>query len=291
MLAKPGEPFDSDDYLFEVKWDGTRTLAFVDQDKYRLVNRRQLDMRDRYPEFEFLAGLPAGTVLDGEVVVLSDGKPDFRLLQSREQARSPLKISTLARSLPATYVVFDLLVESFAPIMGLPLHERRERLGQLVKAVDSPRLVLSQGVVGKGRAFFEEACKHELEGVVAKRLGSKYFPGKRTDAWIKIKRRAETTCAIIGFVPSGKCDFGSLILAGEVGGQLRCVGRVGTGFDASLRSRLNRLLWSRLRAKPVVPCKEKGQWVEPGLYCKIGYFERTPAGEFRGPVFKELYGA
>jgi bifunctional non-homologous end joining protein LigD len=125
MLAKLGEPFDSENYLFEIKWDGTRTLAFVDGAGYRLVNRRRMDMNDRYPEFDFLRNLPPGTVLDGEMVVLRDGKPDFRLLQSREQARTPLNIRSLARSHPATYVVFDLLYESYRPVMSLPLAVRR----------------------------------------------------------------------------------------------------------------------------------------------------------------------
>src|SRR5216683_7608953 len=111
MLAKPGVPFDSPEHLFEVKWDGTRALAFVDSRGYRLVNRHRADVTDRYPELGLLNDLPRGIVLDGEVVVLRQGKPDFGLLLSRNQARSPLKIQFLARILPVTYVVFDLLYE------------------------------------------------------------------------------------------------------------------------------------------------------------------------------------
>jgi bifunctional non-homologous end joining protein LigD len=95
MLARRGLPFDSDEHLFEIKWDGTRVLAFVEGGACRLVNRHQADVTDRYPELEFLAGLPPGLVLDGEVVVLRQGKPDFRLLLSRNQARDPLKIDLL----------------------------------------------------------------------------------------------------------------------------------------------------------------------------------------------------
>jgi DNA ligase D-like protein (predicted ligase) len=288
MLAKPGEPFDSADYLFEIKWDGTRTLAFVELGGYRLVNRRRIDMTDRYPEFTFLADAPAGTVLDGETIVFKDGKPDFNMLQSREQARSPLKIRTLARSVPATFVVFDLLYERFAPLLWLPLYARRERLGQLVRKLKKPQLVLSEGVVGQGKTFFQEACRLGLEGVVAKRLKSPYLPGRRTDAWIKIKRHEIVDCLIMGFVPSGKDDFGSLIIAAEDKGQLRCVGKVGTGFDTRLRRQLNALMWSRLRAKPLVPCKIKGRWIESGLYCRVSCMERTAGGELRAPVFEEL---
>src|SRR6516225_2958651 len=92
MLAKLGKPFDSENYSFEIKWDGTRTLAFIERDRYRLVNRRHIQITERYPEFAFLQKLPAGTVLDGEMVVLSGGKSDFHRLQAREQAQQPLKI-------------------------------------------------------------------------------------------------------------------------------------------------------------------------------------------------------
>ena len=288
MLAKPGSAFDSEQHLFEVKWDGTRTLAFVEKKQYRLVNRRQIDMTDRYPDLGCLASFPSGTVLDGEMVVLRDGKPDFGMLQSREQARSPLKIKSLAQALPATYIVFDLLYADFQSLVGLPLIERRQRLEALLNTAGQPQVVLSQGIIGPGRAFFEETCRQGLEGVMAKRLKSRYLPGKRTDAWLKIKRQTELLCVILGFLPVGTNDFRSLILAAEDGGTLRCVGKVGSGFSADLRKRLNHMLWTRLQARPLVPCKLKGKWIKPGLYCRVSCMERTARGDLRAPVFKEL---
>jgi ATP-dependent DNA ligase len=111
MVAKPGKPFDSESHLFEIKWDGTRTLAFIDQDGYRLVNRRRVNMTDRYPELAFLRTLAPGTVLDGEMIVFKNGKPDFSLLMSREQSRSTFKIRSLARALPATYLVIMFAIQ------------------------------------------------------------------------------------------------------------------------------------------------------------------------------------
>jgi ATP-dependent DNA ligase len=189
MLAKPGVPFDSQEHLFELKWDGTRVLAFIEQGGYRLVNRHRADVTDRYPELGFLRSLPAGAILDGEVVVLHEGKPSFRLLLSRNQARAPLKIQSLARTLPATYVVFDLLYERFESLWALPLGTRRKRLEKLMGRYAHPRLAFSQGVVGPGKAFFAEVCGQGLEGVMAKCLASRYRPGRRTGAWIKIKPR------------------------------------------------------------------------------------------------------
>ena len=217
MLAKPGVPFDSPEHLFEIKWDGTRTLVFVERDGYRLVNRRRVDMTDRYPEFAFLGQLPPGIVLDGEMVVLRTGKPDFGLLLSREQSQSQRKVRYLSRTLPATLVVFDQLYEDYQSLMAMPLSQRREHLGKLVERCADPHLVLSQGVVGNGVAFFEGTCAQGLEGMVAKRLNSRYQPGQRTGAWTKIKRSETVQCAIIGFLPAGKNDFRSLILAANEG--------------------------------------------------------------------------
>jgi len=303
MLSQPGEAFDSKDCFFEIKWDGTRCLAFIDRpsslplspgergargEGLRLLNRRRVFLNDRYPDLAFLQGLPAGTVLDGEIVVLRDGKPEFNLLQSREQARTPHRIRSLAHSTPATYVAFDLLYLGHESIMNQPFSERRKLLEVLVKGVNDPQLLLSEGVTGQGKAFFAEACRLNLEGIMAKRSSSRYQPGQRTDAWIKIKKHSELYCSIIGFVPTGKDDFRSLIIAAEHEGKLRCVGKVGTGFTVPLRKKINELLWSRLQPRPVCACDIKGKWVAPGLFCRVVFMEQTKNGDLRAPAFKEL---
>src|SRR5216683_7027279 len=159
MLAQPGVPFDSSQHLFEIKWDGTRVLAFVESHGYRLVNRHRADVTERYPELGFLNNLPAGIVLDGEVVVLRQGKPDFSLLLSRNQARASLKIQSLARTIPATYIVFDLLYHRFESLLVLPLWARQQRLETVIRACANSRLVFSVGIVGPGRAFFKAVCR------------------------------------------------------------------------------------------------------------------------------------
>src|SRR5713101_6597753 len=189
MLAKPGAPFDSAEHLFEIKWDGTRVLAFVEKGGCRLVNRHRADVTDRYPELGFFNDLPAGTILDGEVAVLRQGKPDFGLLLSRNQTRASFRIQFLARIPPVTYVVFDLLYDRYESLLGQPLSTRRKRLEKLIQGCAHPRLVFSQGVVGSGKAFFAEICHQGLEGMMAKRLASHYRPGRRSDAWIKIKQK------------------------------------------------------------------------------------------------------
>ena len=187
MLAVSGTAFDDDAFLFEIKWDGMRMLAFLEPGGHRLMNRHGIAATSRYPEFAFLAELDPGTILDGEMVVLRAGKPDFGLLQSRDKTRAPLKIRTLSQAEPATYIVFDLLYENHVSMLKRPLRERRERLEELLRRWNHPRLVLSQGILGKGQALFAEACRQGLEGIMAKRASSHYHPGRRSSDWIKIK--------------------------------------------------------------------------------------------------------
>ncbi len=188
MLARPGKPFDSGEHLFEVKWDGMRALAYVDGRGCRIVSRHGNDITDRFPELGSLANLPPGTVLDGELVVLRDGKPDFALLQTRAPLCCQHKIRTLARTTPATYVVFDQLFDRYRSLMDEPLSTRREIMLKTVGHASHQQLIASDGVVGPGRSFYEHVVREELD-VVAKRLASRYLSGRRTGAWIKIKPR------------------------------------------------------------------------------------------------------
>lgn len=284
MLATPGIPFDADDHLFEIKWDGLRALAFRDRDGVRLRGRRGADLHPRFPELSCLADIEPGLVLDGEIVLLREGRPDFPAVMSRAQARAKLRIEGLARTIPATYVAFDLLYDRFETVMDRDLAMRRRLLSRLVPSGGA--VVVSEGVVGAGRRYFEETSRLGFEGIVAKRLASPYRPGKRTGDWTKIKRAEKLQCAILGYVPDGDDDLKSLILAAESEGRLRSVGRVGSGLTRAMRSRLLGLF--RSRAAPFVPTEEKGRWIEPGLYCVVSTFERTSSGGLRGPVFLDL---
>jgi bifunctional non-homologous end joining protein LigD len=288
MLAKPGRPFDSDEHLFEIKWDGTRALAFVERSGPVLKNRRGEDLGARFPELAGLPGIPPGTVLDGEIVVLKDGRVDFGLAMARVHARGALRIGGLARATPATYVVFDQLYEGYGALLERPLEERRERLRRTVAAAGEERLVLSDGVVGAGQAYYDEVTALGIEGVVAKELASRYQPGRRTGAWTKCKREQTLLCAIIGYVPEGEDDLASLIVAADFGGELTCVGRVGSGLSGAFRRDLVRRLRSRPRDAPVVAVGFPGRWVEPGLYCTVRFLERTGSGMLRAPVFVAL---
>ena len=291
MLARLGAAFDSDEHLFEIKWDGTRSLAFVEGGDYRLVSRKRVDQKPRYPELGFFAELPGGLVLDGELVVLRDGRPDFGLTMGREHARNRMKIEGLARTHPVTYAAFDVLYRDGVSLMDEPLRERRRHLEEVVTACGNPVLLFSEGVVGGGVAYFDKLTELELEGMVAKRLDSPYRPGRRTEDWTKVKRRQHLSCAILGYLPEGDDDLKSLVIAADVDGELRCVGRVGSGLTAAMRRKLVKMLAPRLRDEALVDCGPEGLWVEPGLYCLVSYLEITEQGGLRAPVFEGLIDA
>ena len=290
MLARlEREPFDSDEHLFEIKWDGIRALSFVQDGDYRLLSRNRFDLKPRYPELGFLANLEEGLVLDGEIIALTDGRPDFRAVLRREQAQSPMKIEALMRSLPVSYVVFDVLYRGHESVMDLPLVERREELLAVVEPAGEPRLVLSEGMTGAGLAFFEGVRQRALEGMVAKRLNSTYQPGRRTGAWTKIKEAHELACVILGWLGEPD-DLKSLVVGTEEDGVLVCVGRVGSGLTDAMRTLLLALCRERATDEPLIEVPETGldaHWIEPGLFCRVRYLERTENG-LRAPVFVDL---
>src|SRR5512143_1834293 len=153
MLCYPGEPFDDAGFIFEIKYDGTRALCYIGGET-RMINRRENDIYYRYPEF---AGMKEqvkaeSAVLDGEVVVFTEGRPDFPKLQTREHASDPFKIKFISREYPATYVVFDILELDGRDLRPLPLIERKKLLKTLVK--ESGSLILSEFVEGKGEVLF-----------------------------------------------------------------------------------------------------------------------------------------
>ena len=170
MLATRAEPFDSDDYLFEVKWDGVRALAAIENGRWRLWGRNGSDYTERYAELALLRRLSTGTVIDGELIVLQNGRADFPALLRRHQRCRSSTFVPMDQRMPVHYVVFDLLFEKGHSLLQPPLHERRERLRELLGRVGSHVVTYSEGVVGCGREFFAQVVARGHEGVMAKHL-------------------------------------------------------------------------------------------------------------------------
>lgn len=304
MLAVMGRPFDSEAFFFEFKWDGYRAGAYVEGGGHRLMSRKGFDVTATYPGLSRLGSLPEGLALDGELVAFIDGKPDFEGMQDRGRVRKAA----------IAYIVFDILYIDFESVMEEPFSDRRRRLEDLMAVIQGPQLVLSEGLPAEGRSLFEKSRELGLEGVMAKRRSSVYSAGKRNGSWVKMKHRVEAQLAVIGFIEKDGSDFQCLLVAGNglpghagepashpassgkdgpvaPGGALRFVGRVGGGFTDSVRERLNALLREHPRSSPLVPCPEKGRWIEPGLYCTVSFTELTSQGLLRSPVFEALIEA
>ena len=188
MLAQRAEaPFDSEHHLFEIKWDGIRCVAFIEGGSVRLQSRQLTAMTFQFPEMACLNRLPSGTVLDGELVVLEEGRPSLRQIQRRTFLQNRARIEGLSQRTPVTYMVFDLLYLNGDPLMVAPLHRRREALQRLIQRTTLPGILVSEAVAEHGCQLFAQVARLGLEGIMAKRLDSPYLPGKRSRYWFKIK--------------------------------------------------------------------------------------------------------
>ena len=206
-----------------------RALAAVAEGPWRLWGRTGSDYTERYPELAMLGRLPAGTVVDGELVVLQGGRADFSALLQRHQRHAGGPLGPSMQRLPIRYLVFDLLFHGGRSLLKEPLHERRARLRELLTEIHEPLLTFSDGIVGRGRDFFARVVAEGHEGVMAKHLASRYQPGKRTPAWKKIKPVQVLPCVIVGY-RAGREGVHSLLVATECAGVLRYVGQVSRGL-------------------------------------------------------------
>src|SRR5689334_6951048 len=247
MLARTGElPPDDGRWGYEIKWDGVRAVAYVEGGRLRLEARSGRDITPRYPELRELGRALAGreAVLDGEVVAFDgDGRPSFQKLQGRMHLTSEHAVRRLSQSDPVHYMIFDLLWLDGRSLMDLPYTERRERLTELGLA--GPTWQTPAGHVGDGAALLEASRAQGLEGIIAKRLDSRYTPGRRTHNWVKVKNVRRTEVVGGGWLEGeGRRNgrLGALVVGYYDDGALKYAGRVGTGFDEAELDRLGGLL-------------------------------------------------
>jgi len=292
MLAYSSDPFDSEEFIWEPKWDGTRTIAFVGE-KLRLQNRRLIDFAYRYPELSKIKEDVEAkeAILDGEVVVLSQGKPDFRKLQMREHMGDELRIELLSQVMPATFMAFDLLYLDGKPLVDIPLEERKAKLMEIVR--ESPRILISRHVETYGKRYFEGIVRMGLEGAMAKRKLSTYQMGKRSRDWLKVKNLKTMDCVILGYTPGEGWHeqyFGALVLGAYKGDELVYVGRVGTGFDEETVKLMTDMLRKMETHEKAVELSEpfEVRWVRPELVCEVKFLELTHDLKLRAPSFMRL---
>ncbi|NYT05070.1 MAG: hypothetical protein GKC04_01660 [Methanomicrobiales archaeon] len=288
MLARTATgPFSSEGWIFEIKWDGIRALASVGAG-LSITSRTGRDLLSRFPELGELAGLARNVVLDGEIIVLKDGRPDFTAVLTRLQQDAGDRVAVAEQHPPATYVVFDILEQNGDPVIDRPL---RERLGILQEAVQEGQYVVrSRPVAGEGERYYAAVLREGLEGVIAKDLESRYEPGVRSDRWLKIVGTPACDCVVFGFT-RGKGrrsnTFGALVLGLYDSGTPVFAGKVGTGFTDAMQRSLAELLH-----RPGVPPPAGWDaipgtvtWIDPVLVVTVKYKSITTAGRFRMPRF------
>ena len=285
MLATKAAPFDAEDYFFEVKWDGVRALAAVEHHTWSLWGRHGVDYTARYPELAVLRRLPSGTVVDGELVTLDQGRADLPTLLRRHLRRRPLPAGYATA--PLCYVLFDLVYLRGQALLKEPLVHRRALLRELLDQIEDPLLAYSDGIVGAGRAFFDKVMAEGHEGVVAKHCASRYLPGQRSSSWRKIKPALIVPCVIIGY-QAGRSGVQRLCVAAAREDGLRYVGQLTRGFTASQAVELEKRLAPLRRSRPVTPCPLRACWVEPELYCRVQSQGWTSHGRLRHAVFRGL---
>jgi len=300
MLATLAEEaFDDPNWTFEPKWDGVRALAYCDQ-ATRLVSRNNKDITGGYPELskihERLVCLDA--VIDGEIVAMDGGRPSFELLQTRMHVRNPREVARLAKAAPVTFVAFDIIYLDGKALSSLPFEDRRLLLEGCV--VGTPWLQVSPSIRGEGTALFDAARQQNLEGVIAKRLKSRYEPGRRSKSWLKIKSTFEADLVIGGYSRGeGRRagEIGSLLMGAFEEGELRFVGSVGTGFSEAtlkmLKEKLQPLItdvpaFSRTSLEGDRKNLKLVDWVRPELVATVEFRQTTAAFKLRAPSYKGL---
>lgn len=287
MLANTiDHPFDDEEWIFENKYDGYRTVAVINNQKAELFSRNKISFNTNFkPIAEELKKIDHTVILDGEIVVENEsGRADFQLLQNY--------LKTGVGNLK--YYVFDLLNLDGNPVTELSLLERKELLKILFNKYDFINIFYSEHTIGNGIEQFEKAGKNNSEGIIAKKADSTYSLGARTNNWLKIKISNEEEAIIIGVTEpkNSRKYFGAILLGQYNGKELQFIGKCGTGFTETvlkeLYTKLKPYFIDKSPLNVKVPLRDKIQWIKPKLVCQVKYSEWTQDKNLRHPVFLGL---
>ena len=259
LIAEMRKPFNDDGWIYELKLDGCRCIGYFDQNGSCLRNKRNMELLPRFPELrELHRSISERTVLDGELVVLQNGVPDFFELQRRTLLTDRFKIEMAAARHPASFVAYDCLYEGSRDIMDQPLLERKKILQSAI--CENRLIAISRYIPTDGIGLFRAADEKELEGVVAKRAASLYYPGKRTKDWIKFKRMADEEFVVCGYIRKSNKTF-SIILGKYHDGAYLYKGHVTLGVTKEAVSQLKE---NGIMPFPTIPAgtgNESAIWV------------------------------
>jgi len=285
------------DMVYEVKWDGIRAMILLDEGELRIFSRNHKDLSKQFPELMIpeQAFRVSSAVFDAEIVCFDKaGKPNFRDVIHRMQRRTEGDIERASKKYPAFAYVFDCLYLDGRSLINEPFLRRREWMVDSIRKGTTYRV---SEVVEEGKELFEAAKKMGLEGIMAKKAMARYYPGKRTDSWIKVKIRQTIDVQIIGY-SEGKGDrekqFGGLHLAEQIDGEWVYRGKVGSGFTDKAMTDFTKILKKQKIGEKLVAEKVMDEnisiWIEPALTCEVEYSMITKNGTLRDPVFLRLRG-
>ncbi|MDR0471515.1 MAG: non-homologous end-joining DNA ligase [Nitrososphaerota archaeon] len=293
MLAKAlSTAFSDTHWLFEIKWDGFRAIAYVET-PFSLKSRNGKELKNTFPELTELTHLAdSNIVVDGEIIAMQNGKPDFQALLKRGQTTPEKQTPNSAVMVSVVYIVFDILEKNGQILTNLPLVERKKILQASLR--EGRHVLLSDFIETQGQAYYQLTLKEGLEGVVAKQKNSFYEEGLRTGSWLKIKRLKTCDCIIFGYTQGNQSrasTFGALLIGVyDLQGTPVYLGKVGTGFSAQMLShlcdRFEKITTS------VVPFKAASRevitWLKPLLVCEVCYQVLTPDTKLRMARFQRL---
>lgn len=280
------EPFDDPNWLFEIKWDGYRALAFIDRNKIQLKSRNDHILNEQFsPIIEELKAIQTGTIFDGELVILDEqGRSDFQLMQNYQRNRE----GELA------YYVFDLLFKDGEDLRSLPLIQRKEMLKRLLQAHPFSHVRLSDYISSRGVEFFKVAAKAGLEGIVGKKNSSTY-QSRRTRDWVKIKTIHRQEFVIGGFTAprASRKKFGALLIGFyDDKKELIYAGHVGGGFNETLLEvvydQIKPLIQKKCPFKNPPKPNTPATWIKPKLVCEVSFSEWTNEDILRQPIFRGM---
>jgi DNA ligase D-like protein (predicted ligase) len=283
LISEMTEPFNNPNWIYELKLDGIRCIAYLDIKikETELRNKRNLRLLPKVPELTHIyKNVKERCILDGELVILRNGVPDFFELQKRALTSNLFKIQISSDKYPASYVAYDILYLKDKELTNLPLLERKAVLSDIV--VESPELAVSRYIVEKGIELFEASKAQKLEGVIAKKCDSRYYYDKRTKDWIKFKFLADKDFVVCGYIIKEK-GITSIVLGQYKGSDLIYQGHVTMGVSRWNLMKLETIPHSPFAVTP--PGNENAIWLKPIMVCVVSYMPNEK-GMLRQPVFK-----
>lgn len=286
LLSEANEPFDSEDYLFELKLDGIRCIAYLDKESTELINKRSLILTKAFPELQIIhKQVKEKCILDGELIVMNNGVPDFSEVKRRALMKNQFRIEMIANKLPASFTAYDILYLKDKQVMDLPLFERKKLLQNNIR--ENERLAISRYLERNGISLYNLAEQNELEGIVAKQKDSKYFLNKTSKDWIKIKYLQDDDFVVCGYIIKEK-GIVSIVLGQFRKREMIYKGHVTLGVsgnDFKMISKHEKVINPPFEAPPG---NQNAVWIKPDLVCMVKYMQKTEGGGLRQPVYKGL---